>query len=286
MIVDCHVHLNAYGPGQAATLEARVAELNRAMRLNRVDIALVLTSYAVTPGRPSTLEVLHAVSGHPHLYVVAGLSYETFAPVDLTALEPAVAAGRLKGLKLYPGYQPFYPADPKWEPAYDFAARHRLPVMIHTGDTYDPKGKVKFAHPLHVDEVAVDHPEVQFVICHLGNPWIRDCMEVVYKNANVSTDLSGFVLGDFTDRFEQYMRRQVEDVLVYGVEPTKVLFGTDWPIASMESYLEFMGEIAIPQRDRRRIMSENALELFRIDPATSLLAGGPGGGRWRDRERR
>jgi len=286
MIVDCHVHLNNYKNDTTDSLPERLAELNRVMRLNRVDIAVILTSYKVTPGRPSTLRVLEAVQDQPHLYVVAGLSYELFAPAELDELEPHVASGKLKGLKLYPGYQPFYPSDPQWEPAYQFAARHRLPVMIHTGDTYDPHGKVKYAHPLHVDDVAVDHPDVNFVICHLGNPWIRDCMEVVYKNANVYTDLSGFVLGDFTDRFETYMSRQVQDMLLYGVEPENVLYGTDWPIAEMESYLEFMGQIAIPQKDRQKIMSDNALELFRIDPATSLLNGGRRSGGWRWREPR
>jgi predicted TIM-barrel fold metal-dependent hydrolase len=137
-----------------------------------------------------------------------------------------------------------------------------------------------------VDDVAVDYPDVNFVICHLGNPWIRDCMEVVYKNANVYTDLSGFVLGNFTDRFETYMSRQVQDMLLYGVEAENVLFGTDWPIATMESYLDFMEQIAIPQKDRQKIMRDNALELFRIDPATSLLNGGRRSGGWRWREPR
>jgi predicted TIM-barrel fold metal-dependent hydrolase len=286
MIVDCHVHLNNYHENTRDTLAECVEELNRTMRLNRVDIAVILTSYKVTPGRPSTLRVLEAVREQPHLYVVAGLSYEEFVPAELDALEPHVAAGKLKGLKLYPGYQPFYPADPMWEPAYRFAARHRLPVMIHSGDTYDPRGKVKFAHPIHVDDVAVDYPDVNFVICHLGNPWIRDCMEVVYKNANVYTDLSGFVLGNFTDRFETYMSRQVQDMLLYGVEAENVLFGTDWPIATMESYLDFMEQIAIPQKDRQKIMCDNALELFRIDPATGLLNGGRRSGGWRWREPR
>jgi uncharacterized protein len=286
MIVDCHVHLNNYHEDTVESVAERLAELNRAMRLNRVDIAVILTSYKVTPGRPSTLRVLDAVRDQPHLYVVAGLSYEQFTPAELDELEPHVATGKLKGLKLYPGYQPFYPADLRWEPAYQFAARHRLPVMIHSGDTYDPRGKVKYAHPLHVDDVAVDHPDVNFVICHLGNPWIRDCMEVVYKNANVYTDLSGFVLGDFTDRFETYMSRQVQDMLLYGVEPDNVLFGTDWPIATMESYLQFMDQIAIPQKDRQKIMSDNALALYRIDSATSLLGGGRASGGWRNRERR
>jgi len=278
MIVDCHVHLNNYHEDTVETVDARLEELNRDLRRNRVDIALILTSYKVTPGRPSTLRVLEAIRSHPHLYAVAGLDYTSFDPRELEALEPGLQAGKIKGLKLYPGYQPFYPNDPVWIPAYAFAARHRIPVMIHSGDTYTPTGKLKYAHPLHVDEVAVDHPDVDFVICHVGNPWIRDCMEVVYKNANVYTDISGLVLGDFTDRFETYMRKQLEEMILYGVEPDKVLFGTDWPISSMDSYAEFLDQLAIPQRDKKKIMSENALRLYRLDPSTGLLAGRRNGG--------
>ncbi len=136
--------------------------------------------------------------------------------------------------------------------------------MIHTGDTYAPTGKVKFAHPLNVDEVAVDYPKVRFVICHLGNPWLRDCMEVIYKNANVWADISGLVLGNFSDRFERYMRRQLQEMMVWGVNPRKVLFGTDWPISTMESYVAFMEELKLSAKDRSRIMYANAAEVFKL----------------------
>jgi predicted TIM-barrel fold metal-dependent hydrolase len=171
----------------------------------------------------------------------------------------------VRGLKLYPGYEPFYPNDVKFAPLYDLAAEMNVPVMIHSGDTFTPKGKLKYSHPLHVDEAAVDFPDVNFVICHLGSPWFRDCMEVVYKNKNVYTDISGLVLGDFSDRFESYMRKQLQEMLVYGVEPDKVLFGTDWPISSMESYIDFIEELSIPEKDRKKIMYGNAANLFRLD---------------------
>ncbi|GBD31724.1 hypothetical protein HRbin33_00684 [bacterium HR33] len=273
MIVDCHVHLNNYHEEEVPALGACLERLNRAMRSNRVDLAVVLTSYKVTPGRPSTREVVEATRDQPHIYVVAGLDYYSFEPGQLRELEEYVREGKVRGLKLYPGYQFFYPSDPKWEPAYAFAAEHRIPVMIHTGDTYAQGGKLKYAHPLNVDEVAVDHPEVNFVICHIGNPWIRDCMEVVYKNPNVYTDISGLVLGEFTDRFEQYMRRQLQEMLIYGVEPENVLYGSDWPIASMESYLEFMRDLPVPEREKKRIMAENAIELFGLDRRNSLIDG-------------
>jgi uncharacterized protein len=264
MIVDCHTHLNNYHDEAVDDLPGSVEKLLRTMRRNRVDAAIALTSYKVTPGRPSTRAVVDAVRDHPNLFVVAGLSFADFREEDLEEIRPGVEEGKVKGLKIYPGYEPFFPSDPKLVPAMAFAREHRLPVMIHSGDTYTPKGKLKYAHPLHVDEVAVDYPDVDFVICHIGNPWIRDTMEVVYKNANVYTDFSGLVLGDFEDRFESYMRQQVQEMLLYGVQPEKCLYGTDWPIASMESYLDFMEELKMPPRDRKLMMCENAIRLFKL----------------------
>lgn len=264
MIIDCHVHLNHYADENVDALSANLTKLQSTMRRNRVDAAIILTSYKVSPGRPSTREVVKAVSETTNLHVVAGISYEKLDQPMVEDLDDMLANGMLKGLKLYPGYEPFYPADAKLEPVYELAARYDVPVMIHCGDTYSPRGKVKFAHPLNVDEVAVDHPDVKFVICHLGNPWLADCMEVVYKNANVYADISGLVLGDFTDRFEAYMRRQLQDLLLWGMDPSNVLYGTDWPISSMESYLEFMEELKVPMKEKEMIMWQNTAELFKL----------------------
>jgi predicted TIM-barrel fold metal-dependent hydrolase len=240
-------------------------------------VALVLTSYKVSPGRPATPAVVEATRAHRNLFVVAGLSYADFTEAELERISPGVAEGKIRGLKIYPGYEPFFPNDAKLAPAFVFAREHSLPVMVHTGDTYTPRGKLKYSHPLNVDELAVEHPEVNFVICHIGNPWIRDCMEVVYKNANVYCDFSGLVLGNFDDRFESYMRKQVQEMLLYGVQPEKCLFGTDWPLSSMESYLEFMDELRMPPRDRRMIMHENTIRLFRLPIEAPTIRGLPFG---------
>jgi len=272
-IIDCHTHINNYHDEGVESLQQCLDDLQQHMRRNRVDVALVLTSYKVTPGRPSTRASVEATRQLKNVWVVAGVSYLNLTTGDLVGLEEFLADGSVRGLKLYPGYEPFYPADQKLDPVYALAEKFDVPVMIHSGDTYTPKGKVKYSHPIHVDDVAVDHPKVKFVICHVGNPWIRDTMEVVYKNENVYTDISGLVLGNFTDRFESFMRKQFTEMLVYGVQPSKVLFGTDWPISSMESYLEFMQELPIPPADRRKIMWENAAKLFKL-PVEDLKGNG------------
>jgi uncharacterized protein len=273
MVIDCHTHINNYHNEEVESLHASVEALQRELRRNRVDMALVLTSYKVTAGRPSTRDAVQATRDMKNIYIVAGISYEhfTFTVDELSELREFLVEGSVRGFKLYPGYEPFYPNDAKFEPIFSLAAQFNVPVMIHSGDTFTPKGKLKYSHPLHVDEVAVDHPEVNFIICHLGSPWFRDCMEVVYKNKNVFTDISGLVLGDFSDRFEGYMHKQLQEMLVYGVEPDKVLFGSDWPISSMESYLEFIDELKISDKERQKIMYENAARLFKLPVTESAF---------------
>lgn len=264
MIIDCHTHVNNYHDEQVDRLSDCIANLRTAMRRNRVDAALVLTSYKVVPGRPPTRAVVDATQQYPEIYVVAGVSWTNLTASDVDELRSLLQEGAIKGLKLYPGYEPFYPSDQKLAPIYALAEEFDVPVMIHTGDTYSPTGKVKYSHPINIDEVAVDHPKVKFVICHLGNPWLRDCMEVVYKNDNCYADISGLVLGDFSDRFEEYMRKQLQEMLIWGMNPRKVLYGTDWPISSMESYLRFMDELRLPAKDKRLMLAENAAKLFKI----------------------
>jgi len=264
MIIDCHVHLNNYHKEIALSLDESLDKLQGAMTEAGVDYALVLTSYLVNPQRPSTAEVVRAIERVDNLGVVAGISYTNYRQRDLRELADFLSAGLVKGLKLYPGYEPFYPHDKRLKVVYDLAEEFSVPVMIHSGDTYSPTGKLKYAHPLEVDEVAVDYPNVNLVICHLGNPWLVDCMEVVYKNRNVYADFSGLVLGQFTEAFEDYMEEQITEVILYAGEPGRFLYGSDWPICSMKSYVEFARQLKLKDEDRQAIMYENTRRLFKL----------------------
>ena len=264
MIIDCHVHLNNYHDQIEYSLDESLEKLQLAMAEAGVMYSLVLTSFLVNPKRPSTAQVIKAIEKVPNLGVVAGISYLKYKQRDLRELADYLDAGLVKGLKLYPGYEPFYPHDKRLQVVYELAEEFDVPVMIHTGDTYSPTGKIKYSHPIEVDEVAVDHPKVKLVICHLGNPWLVDCMEVVYKNKNVYADFSGLVLGEFTEAFEDYMSEQIAEVILYAGEPRFFLYGSDWPICSMKSYVQFVNQLKLPEADRRLIMYENARELFKL----------------------
>ena len=130
MIIDCHVHLNRYEEEEPAALADRYRLLRSEMDVHGVDYALVLSSYKVNEWRPSLDEILDVVEGDPRIGVVAGVSYLDYGAHDLAHLRHLLHGGRIKGLKLYPGYEPFYVSDARMRVIYELAGEFRVPVMI------------------------------------------------------------------------------------------------------------------------------------------------------------
>ena len=95
------------------------------------------------------------------------------------------------GIKFYMGYQNVYLYDPRHDPLFELAKAYDVPVAMHSGETANHHGRLRYSHPLTVDEAACRHTDVRFVICHMGNPWIVDAFEVASKNENVFMDFSG-----------------------------------------------------------------------------------------------
>jgi hypothetical protein len=191
------------------------------------------------------------VGDDPRIGVVAAVSYLNYRAADLADLRSCCARAD-QGPQAVPRLRAVLRARPAHARRLRAGREFDVPVMIHTGDTYDPKGKVKYSHPIEVDEVAVDFRDVTFVICHLGNPWITDAMEVIYKNPNVVGDISGFTLGHFEERFERFMLQQVNEVVAFAGDPSKLLYGTDWPICDMGSYIRFVNNLHLTRRRTTR----------------------------------
>lgn len=265
MIIDCHIHINQYELiKNIPSLDDRLEYLQREMMSNNVDYALILSSYVVNEQRPSTWQIIESIKKYDNLGVVAGFTIDNHTEDDLKDYRKWIKEGLIKGLKIYAGYEHYYPYDERYQKVYDTCVEFDIPVMVHTGDTFSEKAKLRFARPLHLDEVAVDNPELKIVLCHLGNPWIQDAQEVIYKNKNVYADISGLVVGDFDHFFEKMMRDRVAELISYAGEPRYLLYGTDWPISTMDSYLNFVAKLKIKKEYRDLLMYKNSQSLFKI----------------------
>jgi len=187
---------------------------------------------------------------------------------DINVLEQSIKKGVFKAIKLYLGYEPFYPNDKSCSPIYELAERNRIPVMFHTGDTWNKvrNARLKYTHPLNIDDVSVSFPKLKIVICHMGNPWLMDATEVVYKNENVYADLSGFFLGrasGIDKNYREMMRRKLLECF-YFCGYDKIMFGTDYPLVSHEFYIKFINSLGFSKKELNKIFFENAIKVFNI----------------------
>lgn len=184
---------------------------------------------------------------------------------ELERIEARLQSPQVAGIKLYAGYYHYYVHDKVYGPIYELARQYNLPVVIHTGDTYSMNGLLKYSHPLTVDELALQQRGVTFMLCHLGDPWVMDAAEVVSKNPNVYADLSGLVVGD-RNHFDRFMNEQLfmdhfRRALIYADHYDKMLFGTDWPLAQIGLYAEFIRRL-VPERYHHAVFYQNALDVF------------------------
>lgn len=197
--------------------------------------------------------------------ITPGNAAEVLESFERKMNEPTTA-----GIKIYTGYQPFYATDEIYRPFYRLAQKYEVPVVFHMGDTANSMGRLKYSHPLIVDEVAVDFPQVKFIIAHCGTPWIVDAVEVAAKNKNVYIDLSGLMEGRFEAKAQIEYFKPYLDVFRtwfnYLGNYKKLMYGSDWPLVDLQAYIEVIKSI-VPEEAYEDVFYNNALGVFDRIPA-------------------
>jgi predicted TIM-barrel fold metal-dependent hydrolase len=282
-MIDVHVHVtNAKLPGIKAEhpmLDGPEPILAEALKaeMNRAGVDQILAMGRLDPPASDPLGIsgiIRLATFVPGLHAIGAIDPTKTSSDHLQKVEAVLKAGKVKALKAYLGYRPYGPDHAGYLPYYELAKAYNLPVVFHTGDTFSTTAKLRFAHPLQVDEVAVDHPGVRFVMAHFGNPWLLDAAAVVYKNPNVWADLSGLIVGNealFSGHFEA--RKPIEEIsdvildvrkaMRYVGKPDRFLYGSDWPLAPMASYRKLI-EAIVPKESHQAIFEDNAKALFNL----------------------
>ena len=260
-VIDVHCH--PWFKDKKGAIIAKKSGVNFSMkgllddfRKNNVVKAILIADYGNT--------LIETVKKKPNVFVGCPIIYPQ-KPVakQLKQIKDGIDAGHFGALKILPGYVNFYPNDKRYRPFYKLAAKHNIPVVIHTGDTLAGyNARLKYARPIHVDDAAVDFPDVNFILCHMGCPWFMEAAEVAYKNPNVWTDISGIVTYELTKKDKITTARKLSEAINYaGAE--NVLFGTDYPLISHADLLKFAKTLDITNSELRTILYKNASNLLK-----------------------
>lgn len=262
MIIDCHTHI-----GRNKHISADVGQLLTSMNEAHIDKSIV---FAGDINDISNEYLLEQIAPHTDkLYGVAAFRYNCLQK-EVDQLARWYEEKKIVAVKFYTGYDHFFPADVRWE--LSLLQEVGCPAIFHCGDCLNSVkcAKLKYAHPLHIDDVANDFPKMNFIIAHMGFPWVVDTAEVCYKNENVYADISGFVYGKFTGQDKSKFKKTMDQFLDI-TSSEKLLFGTDWPISNQSSYNDALEWISTNIINRKvsesftpQYLSQNVQKVFKL----------------------
>lgn len=285
MIVDVHTH--AFAPAQ---IEERFAlETRRARGSVAIDLDISPEKHAAAMRNVDRAIVFGLKARHVGIHTpdafIADFVRDNpkllgFCGVDpneknyLRDFEAAIFDWGLCGIKLAAMYANFSPLDERLTPVYELAAHKGLPVLAHTGTTFCQFAPLEFTRPILFDELAMKHPEVVFIMAHLGHPWEGETLAVIRKHPNVYADISAL----------HYRPWQLYNALVlaqeYGVTH-KILFGSDFPFATPSETIAGLQALnrMVEGTHLPRVSSENLEEIIHRDSVKLLFPKGIFGGR-------
>ena len=270
--IDTHVHLEPEDDSKAADTAARKYFGDSGAPRDRKGLADYYRSrkigFVIFP-------VDEKLTGKPQVSndAVAEFAAENsdvaiaFASIDPTRGAEAVreakrlvASGGIRGLKLHPPLQQFFPNDRVAYPLYEVFAEAKLPVLFHTGHsgigTGMPGGggvRLKYGNPMHIDDVAVDFPGMPIILAHPSFPWQDEAISICLHKPDVYIDLSGWSPKYFPASLIQYANTLLKH---------KVLFGSDYPLITPDRWMADFEKIDIRPEVRPLILKENARRLL------------------------
>ena len=148
--------------------------------------------------------------------------------------------------------------DKAYYPCYAKAQELGVPIMMHTGAGLVLGSRVKHVHPMMVDDVAFDFPNLKIICAHLGGWNYMDVHSMLVRHTNIYTDLSFWPLNPHYINFVPW--KLLEETV-----PDKIFFGSDYPGGqSPQEALEAVKSLSISEEFKRKIMGDNAAGLLNL----------------------
>lgn len=197
--------------------------------------------------------------------LIGFLSVHPEDPGCMDEFDRCVGDLKLRGVKLGPNYQQFDPLSEEAKAVYARAEKLGLPILFHQGTSPVRTAPLRYAHPLVMDEIASEFPELRVVMAHMGHPWQADTIVVIRKHPHVYADISGLFYRPWS--FYNALRLATEWNVLH-----KLLFASDFPVTTPQENIDALRSVneivkvsglpPVPEDALEAIIYRNSLELL------------------------
>jgi predicted TIM-barrel fold metal-dependent hydrolase len=185
-------------------------------------------------------------------------SVDPHQPDAPAKLKCAIEDLGLRGLKLAPGIQEFYPNDPVLYALYEKAQELGIPILFHAGMTWEPRAKAEYGRPIYFEDVAYDFPELRIVLAHLAWPWVLEAVALALKYPNVYLDTSALYFDNPKDFIHFAMAEQVPVTVWERSLRKQLVFGSNYPRVEIKNMAAAVRSLGLSQGCLELVFRGNA----------------------------
>ncbi len=160
-----------------------------------------------------------------------------------------------RGIRVLPWLWELPPTHARFYPVFTECCELGVPFCTQVGHT-GPLMPSDVGRPIpHIDQVAIDFPELTIVGGHVGYPWTEEMVAVATKHENVYIDTSAYTVKRYPPELVRFMT---------GHGRRKVLFGSNWPMIAPAKCLEGMDELGLDDEAKALFLGGNAVRVFGV----------------------
>lgn len=257
MLIDSHVHIFPFGlinqdfenwfknKKSKVDQEFGVEQLINEMDLNNVDMSIVLPLFKNNKFKEINDYLGNIQKLNPdRLICFAGINPKNIKS-SIAELKRIKFELNLKGIKLHPTLQKFYPNNKKYFEIYKLAEDLELPILFHSGFGGFTKLTDKYSEPIFLDEVACKFNKLKIIIGHGGRSFYNQTAMLLRKHKNIYTEVS-------TNLPKLYSNGETNKILLFELLKNikilcgnldKVFFGSDYPFRGIRETIKLLEDI-------------------------------------------
>lgn len=262
MIIDAHVHISIY-ENNANSLEACRDILLKEMKNNNVSYTIIIPDNIEHSLDIADLEkAMELTKGYKEFFLLGSPQIIQGGSNEVEKYRELLNKGGIKGIKFFPGHDPYYPTDERCFPYYSFCETFNVPVVFHTGENSNDPELSKYNDPKYIVEIAKKYPNLKVVITHYFWPKIEYCYEITKNVPNIYFELAGVADSEVLEKsggiekMKNILKKTIKD------RPDQVIFGTDWPMCDIKKHIELIKLLGLDEEICEKIFSQNAIKAY------------------------
>ena len=264
MKIDSHVHISIF-ENNAKNLEEAFASLLENMQKNEVDYAIVIPdNIENSPDVADLDKALSLIRGSNKFFLLGSPQIIQRGSSEIAKYEKLIKKDVIKGIKLFPGHDPYYPTDERCRPYYKLCENLDVPVLFHTGENSGDSECSKWNDPKYIVEIARKYPKLKIIIAHYFWPRMDYCYETTKGISNIYFDIAAMADDEVVEKSGGM--EKIKNILKKTIDDggNKVIFGTDWPMCKIENHIDLIKSLNLEAEIEDRIFYKNTVKLYKL----------------------